>query len=298
MDMIAEISRLTAEVARLKGIVDMDDDAYSEGFDAGFGEAKLTQDITEKMLREKVARLTAERDAAIKALCEAATARGQAEGKLAASEMAGVVEGWKTRAKKAEAEIAAMLRASPLPNVMVTCPVCDGEGYTDAVIDDRCGKCNGTGSIPSAEKAEAERDNLIRANHRQAICIHTCGAHIGPDTDCTIEGLPKAVKHVVAERDQALAQAAAAAMEMRERCVRVLDNYTGTGFLADQILALPIDPDAQKALDKMLAQARDVAIREAASVSGHYMSTDEDELLLDMWREDILDLLNDGGRDE
>ena len=55
--------------------------------------------------KAKIARLAAERDDAIKALSEAAKARGQAEGKLAASEMAGVVEGWKTRAEKAEAEV-------------------------------------------------------------------------------------------------------------------------------------------------------------------------------------------------
>lgn len=55
-------------------------------------------------MQAEIARLTDERDAAIKAMCEAAKAKGQAEGKLAASEMAGVVEGWKTRAEKAEAE--------------------------------------------------------------------------------------------------------------------------------------------------------------------------------------------------
>lgn len=52
----------------------------------------------------EIARLTAERDQAITALSKSAEARGRAEGKLAASEMAGVVEGWKTRAEKAEAE--------------------------------------------------------------------------------------------------------------------------------------------------------------------------------------------------
>lgn len=41
----------------------MTDDTYMEGFNAGFGEAKLTQDVTEAHLRAEVARLTAERDA-------------------------------------------------------------------------------------------------------------------------------------------------------------------------------------------------------------------------------------------
>ena len=55
--------------------------------------------------------LSAERDAlssalekAVLACGEQARARGEAEGKLAASEMAGVVDGWKARAEAAEAE--------------------------------------------------------------------------------------------------------------------------------------------------------------------------------------------------
>lgn len=44
-------------------------------------------------------------------LADASRARGEAEGKLAASEMAGVVEQWKARAEKAEAE-AERLRAA------------------------------------------------------------------------------------------------------------------------------------------------------------------------------------------
>jgi hypothetical protein len=45
-----------------------------------------------------------ERDQAILARCEAARLRGEAEGALAASEMAGVVDGWKRAAEKAERE--------------------------------------------------------------------------------------------------------------------------------------------------------------------------------------------------
>ena len=55
--------------------------------------------------------LAAERDKLSKALAgalanlaDASRAQGEAEGKLAASEMAGVVEGWKERAERAEAE--------------------------------------------------------------------------------------------------------------------------------------------------------------------------------------------------
>ena len=56
--------------------------------------------------------LAAERDKLSKALAgalanlaDASRARGEAEGKLAASEMAGVVEGWKERAERAEAKV-------------------------------------------------------------------------------------------------------------------------------------------------------------------------------------------------
>ena len=47
-----------------------------------------------------------ERDEAIKALSDEARNRGEAEGRLEASEMAGVVDGWKARAEAAEAKVA------------------------------------------------------------------------------------------------------------------------------------------------------------------------------------------------
>lgn len=46
-----------------------------------------------------------ERDEAIRALSEQSRLRGEAEGKLAASEMAGVVDGWKARAEAAEVKV-------------------------------------------------------------------------------------------------------------------------------------------------------------------------------------------------
>ena len=59
--------------------------------------------------------LSAERDAlssalekAVLACGEQARARGEAEGKLAASEMAGVLDGWKARTEASEAERAAL----------------------------------------------------------------------------------------------------------------------------------------------------------------------------------------------
>ena len=48
--------------------------------------------------------LAAERDQLRRALSDAHRAQGEAEGKLAASEMAGVVERWKERAERVEVE--------------------------------------------------------------------------------------------------------------------------------------------------------------------------------------------------
>lgn len=48
-----------------------------------------------------------------------------------------------------QAEIAAMLRDSKFPNVMVACPHCEGEGMPD---DSTCPVCHGKGEVPSAEE--------------------------------------------------------------------------------------------------------------------------------------------------
>lgn len=108
------------------------------------------------------------------------------------------------------------------------------------------------------------------------------------------------------ERDQALARAAAAAMEMRERSADAAEDYcsdmpdlAGHGHsvgIKDRIRTLPIgpiDPDSQKALDKMLVQAREDAIREAADI----VNKNRD---ISGWvsHDAILALINDGGRDE
>lgn len=69
---------------------------------------------------------------------------------------------------------------------------------------------------PRAEKAEAERDRLAAqlakaetdcamfadANARQAMCISFTAANLGPEYSATIEGLPKAARHVSTERDR------------------------------------------------------------------------------------------------
>lgn len=104
------------------------------------------------------------------------------------------------------------------------------------------------------------------------------------------------------ERDEALARAAAAAMEMRERAAAVSGHYMSDevdelllDIWREDIRALPIDTDAQKALDKMLAKAREDAIREAA----HLIECDGDALGGKPGAaKAILALLNDGGRDE
>lgn len=48
-------------------------------------------------------------------------------------------------------EVAAMLRASPYPNVMVTCPACDGDGEIDGAPC-HSAECNGSGEVRSAEE--------------------------------------------------------------------------------------------------------------------------------------------------
>lgn len=62
---------------------------------------------------------------------------------------------------------------------------------------------NAHGVAKSVEDAHLVWADLTRkleaaslATHRQANCIHQCAAYIGPDTSATIEGLPKAVRHL------------------------------------------------------------------------------------------------------
>lgn len=127
-----------------------------------------------------------------------------------------------------------------------------------------------------------------------------------------------AIARLTAERDQALARAAAAAMEMRERAAEHAWNkrdlladaekkqidagLTGRDYygrrleaelLSRSIRALPIDPDAQKALDKLLAKSREDAIRLSASIAESWKAFDgEDYRPVESV---ILALLNDGG---
>lgn len=78
------------------------------------------------------------------------------------------------------------------------------------------------------------------------------------------------IARLTAERDQALARAAAAAMDMREMAEQWAQRHYNSKmhqtYIKGTIRALPIDPDAQKALDKLLSQVRADAIREAAGV--------------------------------
>lgn len=117
------------------------------------------------------------------------------------------------------------------------------------------------------------------------------------------DGLATEVERLTAERDHALAQAAAAAMEMRDRAANSVEGwslYTVEGdpfeaLAAEEIRNLPIDPDAQQALNQLLAKAREDAIREAA----HLIECDGDALGGKSGAaKAILALLNDGGRDE
>ena len=80
--MISQIETLAAELATARALIEA-----LEGEQARADKAE------------------AERDAAIAALGEAARLRGEAEGKLLAAEMPGVLEGWMRRAEKAEAAL-------------------------------------------------------------------------------------------------------------------------------------------------------------------------------------------------
>jgi antirestriction protein len=50
------------------------------------------------------------------------------------------------------AEVNAMLRSSPYPNVEVTCPDCDGASATGSSSAPSCETCKGRGKVPSAEE--------------------------------------------------------------------------------------------------------------------------------------------------
>lgn len=60
--------------------------------------------VPDATLSAEVERLRGERDVAVMEVSRQAAARGRAEGALATSETAGVVEGWRARAEAAEAE--------------------------------------------------------------------------------------------------------------------------------------------------------------------------------------------------
>lgn len=107
---------------------------------------------------------------------------------------------------------------------------------------------------------------------------------------------------------EALARAAAAAMEMREQAAVRCYEDQGRFDTPDRIRALTIDPDAKKALDQMLAKAREDGIREAADVLAREYNICDipingvvingSELTSPAsCRDAILALLNDGGRD-
>ena len=90
-------------------------------------------------------------------------------------------------------------------------------------------------AIARAEAAETalaamtkERDDLANANYRQASCIHVAAANLGPNCSATVDGLPKAARHVAAERDALLLAA--------QGLVEVLDQNETKGPLPDTAL--------------------------------------------------------------
>jgi hypothetical protein len=60
------------------------------------------------------------------------------------------------------------------------------------------------GRNASQEMAQLKSDlaRALDANGRQASCLHQCAAAIGPDTSWTVDGLPRAVKHLVEQLRQ------------------------------------------------------------------------------------------------
>lgn len=108
-----------------------------------------------------------------------------------------------------------------------------------------------------------------------------------------LERLRDEITRLTAERDTALAQVAAA-YEAAEDAVNILAGDDCTIRWAMYEIRDLTPTDAQEALDKMLAKAREYAIREAAlelEISCGHKATPE-------IRDGILALLNDGGRDE
>lgn len=55
---------------------------------------------------------------------------------------------------------------------------------------------------------EADLNTLTDANHRQALCINFTASALGPDISATIDGLPKAARHVLNRAEKAEAEVA------------------------------------------------------------------------------------------
>lgn len=74
------------------------------------------------------------------------------------------------------------------------------------------------------EAAEARAMEASLATHRQAFCIQQAAAAIGPDASATVEGLPKAVRHVVAHAEAAERQRDEAREALRQARARYVEN--------------------------------------------------------------------------
>lgn len=102
-------------------------------------------------------------------------------------------------------------------------------GEIDTVL---AGRADEHDRAEAAETALAamtkERDDLANANYRQASCIHVAAANLGPNCSATVDGLPKAARHVAAERDALLLAA--------QGLVEVLDQNETKGPLPDTAL--------------------------------------------------------------
>lgn len=140
-------------------------------------------------------------------------------------------------------------------------------------------------AIKRATQACAERDAALKEQDRLAKAWEAKHDYQVKQSKNHAEYFDKSqrrMQELVAERDAALARAGAKAADMRERAAHVLDGYdvydqrlccnghmcgcqgsTVHQMLQHFIRALPIDPDGQAVLDKLIADARADGIREA-----------------------------------
>ena len=182
-------------------------------------------------------------------------------------------------------------------------PVPDGSDLMDrfGVHHDIHASCWPEVARLTAELTEGKREAEYLAN----LLWERCYKKESPNFKMlnTIAGVVSQINNMIAglveERDQALARAAAAAGEMRERAAEAYEDgfpeWDTFSAAASAIRALPIPTDAKEALDKLLAKAREDAIREASQAMKPMLRS---MISRGQASETILALLNEGEQNE